>query len=96
MQLEKDSIKNTFPFQVPEPRKMTPLDQILTMVWLADNHDLMKLRKKQGLIEKQFEIARFNRLPIKTIDNLMMMQNNLSAAVAYQKNFDIWENFIKV
>jgi hypothetical protein len=73
-----------FPFQVSEPKDMTVLEQVLCAVYLATHKTLKELRQGQSLIEQQFKMARENRCPQKTFDNLGAMQDNYAAAVAYQ------------
>lgn len=85
-----------FPFQVSEPYKMTILEQVMCMVWLATNKTLKELRIGQSIIEQQFAIAKEKRLPEKTFANLHAMMDNYTAAVAYQTftDIDTWMAFI--
>jgi hypothetical protein len=85
-----------FPFMVSEPYKMTTLEQVLCMVWLAANKTLKELRQCQSLVEQQFKIARDNNCTEKTFENLEAMQSNYDAAVAYQsfEENGVWMAFI--
>lgn len=85
-----------FPFMVSEPAYMTILEQVMCMVWLAANKTLEELRQCQSLVEQQFEIARDKNCPEKTFENLSAMQDNYTAAVAYQTftDLDTWMAFI--
>ena len=82
--LDDRIMNNRFPFQVSEPRKMTVLEQVLSAVWLATSKTLKELRQRQSLIEQQLGMAKDNRCPQKTFDNLGAMSDNYAAAVAYQ------------
>lgn len=74
---------------------MKPLEQVFCMIWLAQNHSLEDLRTKQDIIEQQICSAHKRNLPT---DNLLAMQDNLSAAVAYQSfpENSIWMSFIRL
>lgn len=90
-------MKNTkkhFPFQVPMPKDMLPLEKVLCMVYLSQNCTLDEIRMRQGIVEEQFSMAIKRHLPV---DNLLVMRDNLDAAVAYQQfpEDDMWVNFIK-
>ena len=82
---------------VAEPRNMTPLEQVMTMVWLAQNHTLEELRKRQEVIEAQQIFARRYNRPEYCREDLSMMADITSAAVAYQTflELDVWVSFIK-
>jgi hypothetical protein len=85
-----------FPFMVGEPYKMTILEQVMCMVWLATNKTLKELRVCQCLVEEQQKRARVNNCPEKTFANLAAMMDNYCAAVAY-KEFpchDTWMAFV--
>lgn len=87
--------KNTyFPYSVPEPREMMLLEQVFCMVWLAQTYRLDELRAKQYCAEQQIQSAHQHRLPH---DNLLAVQDNLSAAVAYQSfpHDTLWVSFIR-
>ena len=79
------------------PADMKPLEQILCMIWLATNHTLEELRKRQTLIELQFKKARELNCSDRTFKELMMMQSNTDAAVAYQSwpKRSVWQAFIQ-
>ena len=66
------------------PEDMTILEQKSCIIWLADNHSLEELRKRQTLIELQIEIAIKNNYPEKTLKRLNIMQKHTDAAVFYQ------------
>lgn len=90
-------MKNTkkhFPFQVPRPKDMSNLDKVLCMVYLAQNCTLDEIRMRQGIVEEQFSMAIKRNLPV---DNLLVMRDNLDAAIAYQQfpEDDMWVSFIK-
>jgi hypothetical protein len=78
-----------------EPKDMNLLEQITSMVYLAQSHTLEELRTKQDLIDQQIHTAHQNNLDV---SNLLAMQDNLSAAVAYQTypNHNIWMSFIRL
>jgi hypothetical protein len=90
----KTKKKTYFPYFVPEPQSITTLEQVFCMVHLAQNHSLDDLRAKQDLIEQQIQSAHQHCLPT---ENLLAMQDNLSAAVAYQAypDDDLWMSFIR-
>ena len=74
-----------------QPSEMMPLDQILCMMWLADNHTLEELRERQNMIKQQKLSAVERNLPETTFAELVAMQSNTDAAVAYQTwPNDIW------
>lgn len=83
-----------FPYLVPEPRYMKPIEQVMCMVYLAHNYSLEELRAKQDIIEQQIIAAHKHHL---SIDNLSAMQDNLCATVAYQAypDDDLWMSFIR-
>jgi hypothetical protein len=84
-----------FPFQVSEPRKMTILEQVFCMVYLATSKTLKELRRYQSLVEKQFILATQNNCGEKSFKNLEAMQHCYDAAVAYQQfDDDFWLAFI--
>lgn len=87
-------VSNTFPFIVSRPSIMKPLEQVVCMVYLAQNYSLKELRERQGLIEQQIQSANKRQL---AIDDLMAMQANLDAAVAYKSCPDdaMWTSFIR-
>jgi len=89
-------MKTIFPFQVSEPRKMTILEQVVCMVWLSETKTLTELRQCQSLVEQQFTMARRNNCAEKTFENLISMQSNYDAAVAYQTwpESEMWLAFI--
>jgi hypothetical protein len=86
--------KSYFPFNVSEPQHMLPLEQVFCLVWLAQNYSLAELRKKQDIIEQQIQSAHKRSL---LADNLLAMQDNVAAAVAYQAfpDDDLWASFIR-
>lgn len=83
-----------FPFIVSEPQHMLSLEQVFCMVWLSQNYTLGELRAKQDIIHQQIQSAYKRNLPT---DNLMAMQDNVAAAVAYQTfpDDDLWMSFIR-
>lgn len=85
--------KKHFPFQVPRPKDMTVLDQVLCMVYLSQSCSLNELRKKQELVIQQLDYGYKHK---KNCDDLGAMIDNLSAAVAYQAFPDepVWMAFI--
>lgn len=89
--------KTYFPFMTGTPRTMTPMEQVLCMVWLAQNHTLEELRERQSIIEAQQQMAYEHNRPADCIDDLAMMSDNTAAAVAYQTfpELDTWIAFIK-
>jgi hypothetical protein len=88
--------KKQFPFCVGEPRKMRPLEQIFCMVWMANNFILEELRVRQDLITQQIESAIERECPEYVFQDLHMMWDNVTAAVAFQtfKDIDTWMGFI--
>lgn len=92
--MKENTSNNTFPFVVPCPKDMKPLEQVMCMVYLAQNCSLGELRKRQGLIEQQIQSAHKRCL---STDDLCAMQANVSAAVAYQSFPDdnLWMSFIR-
>ena len=88
--------KKHFPFCVGEPRKMRPVEQIFCMVWMADNLELKELRERQDLITQQIERAIEQECPEYVFQDLHMMWDNVTAAVAFQtfKDIDTWMGFI--
>lgn len=74
---------------------MKPLEQVVCMVYLAQNYSLEELRAKQDVVQQQIQSAHKHHLPI---DNLLAMQDNLSAAVAYQSfpENSTWMSFIRL
>lgn len=87
-------LRKTFPFIVSRPSVMMPLEQVVCMVYLAQNCSLEELRERQGLVEQQIQSANKRQL---VIDDLLAMQSNLDAAVAYQScpDDDLWMSFIR-
>jgi len=83
-----------FPFVIPAPQHMKPLEQVMCMVYLAQTYSLEELRERQNIIEQQIQSANIHRLPTK---DLLAMQENLCAAVAYQTYPDdtVWMSFIQ-
>ena len=83
-----------FPYLKIQPKDMKPLEQVLCMVYLAQTYSLEDLRFKQELLEEQLKIAYKRKL---NTDNLIAMQSNLDAAVAYQSfpNESCWMSFIR-
>jgi len=94
---EKDIVHHNAPYIKCCPADMLPLEQVLCMIWLADNHTLAQLRQKQNLINVQIITAVKKQLPKKTLNNLSMMIDNVTAAVAYQtfKDDNFWLAFIQ-
>jgi len=45
--MKKSTSNNTFPFVVPCPKDMKPLEQVMCMVYLAQNCSLSELRNRQ-------------------------------------------------
>lgn len=88
--------KKSFPFRLPRPRNMLVLEQVLCMVWLADNKTLQELRQGQSNIEQQQHMARENNCSESTRADLGAMADNYAAAVAYQTftEDDFWLAFI--
>jgi hypothetical protein len=78
-----------------EPQNMNILEQITSMVYLAQSHSLEELRAKQDLVDQQIYTAHQHNMDIA---NLLAMQDNLSAAVAYQTfpDHNIWMSFIRL
>lgn len=78
-----------------EPKDMNLLEQITCMVYLAQSHSLEELRAKQDLIDQQIHTAHQHNMDTA---NLLAMQDNLSAAVAYQSfpEHSIWMSFIRL
>jgi hypothetical protein len=60
---------------------MNLLEQITSMIYLAQSHSLEELRAKQDLVDQQIYTANQHNIDV---SNLLAMQDNLSAAVAYQ------------
>jgi len=83
-----------FPYIVPEPRHMKPMEQVMCMVYLAKSCSLEELRAKQDVIQQQISTAHKRNLKA---DNLYAIQDNLSAAVAYQSYPEdaVWMSFIR-
>ena len=81
-----------------EVKDMLPLEQVLCMIFLADNCTLKELRHKQVMIKEQLNIAYKKQLPEKAHANLGMMADNMAAAVAYQiwPEEDFWLAFIQI
>lgn len=97
--MKKKADKKRYPFgSIRYARDMMPLEQILVMVWLADNHTLKELRERQRVITSQFQIACVKNLPDTTFEDLDMMSNNTAAAVAFQTfpDMDTWMAFIQL
>ena len=92
--MKTKKLHKTFPFIVPRPREMRVLDQVVSMVFLAQNCSYDELRKRQGLVEQQIQSASKRQL---AIDDLLAMQENLNAAVAYKSCADdaVWMSFIR-
>jgi len=78
-----------------EPQNMNILEQITCMVYLAQSHSLEELRAKQDLVDQQIHTAHQHNMDTA---NLQAMQDNLSAAVAYQSfpEHSIWMSFIRL
>lgn len=88
-------MKTHFPFCVPEPRFMKPVEQVFCVVWLAQRYSLRELRKRQELIDLQIKEAQQKKLN-QALEDLSMMRDNHTAAVAYQSfKDDSWMAFIK-
>jgi hypothetical protein len=88
--------KNTIhPIIQVEPQNMSILEQITSMIYLAQSHSLEELRAKQDLVDQQIHTAHQHNLDV---NNLLAMQDNLSAAVAYQSYpaHNIWMSFIRL
>ena len=94
---ERQMIKENMikPFLKIQPKDMKPLEQVLCMVYLAQSLTLEELRFRQELVEKQLHIANSRRMDP---NNLLAMQSNIDAAVAYQSFPDdlAWMSFIKM
>lgn len=84
-----------FPYVVPEPRHMKPIEQVMCMVYLAQNYSIEDLRAKQDVVQQQIQSAHIHHLPT---DNLLAMHDNLSAAVACQSfpENSTWMSFIRL
>lgn len=90
--------KKRYPFgSIVHARDMMPLEQILIMVWLADNHTIKELRERQHIINCQLQIACDKNLPETTFEDLGMMLDNTTAAIAFQTftDLDTWMAFIQ-
>ncbi len=89
--------KNTIllPIMQVEPKDMNPLEQITCMVYLAQTHSLEELKTKQDLVSQQIHTAHQHNIDRA---NLLAMQDNLAAAVAYQSfpEHNIWMSFIRL
>ena len=86
-----------FPFQLSAPYKMTILEHVMCLVWLATNKTLKELRQYQYMVEAQQRAAREQKNSMeKTFANLGAMMDNYTAAVAYQTftDLDTWMAFI--
>lgn len=83
-----------FPYLVAKPQHMKPLEQVMCMVYLSQNYSLEDLRAKQDVVQQQIQSAHNYCLPT---EDLLAIQDNLSAAVAYQSFPDdtVWMSFIK-
>jgi hypothetical protein len=92
--MKTEQLSKTFPFIVSRPSIMKPLEQVVCMVHLAQNCSLAELREKQSLIEQQIESANKRSL---AIDDLLAMQSNVDAAIAYKSYPDgeMWMSFIR-
>ena len=96
--MKKTVDKKRYPFgSIVHARDMMPLEQILIMVWLADNYTLKELRERQSIINCQIQTACDKNLPETTFMDLSMMIDNASAAVAFQTfpDLDTWMAFIQ-
>ncbi len=73
---------------------MKVLEQVICMVYLSKTLTLEELRFRQELVEKQLQIANSRKLDP---GNILAMQANLDAAVAYQSFPDdlTWISFIR-
>lgn len=93
----KTKTRQSAPLIGCRPSDMKPLEQILCMIWMADNLSLKELRERQTLIELQFKKARENKTIDRAYNELMMMQSVTDAAVAYQSwpKLSVWEAFIQ-
>ena len=85
-----------FPFQVSEPHKMTILEQVLCVVWMAKNYTLEHLRNCQTANGKQLQGLNERNSTERVRKNLLAMQENLAATVAYQTlgEDSVWMSFI--
>jgi len=83
------------PIMQVEPKDMNLLEQITCMVYLAQSHTLEELRTKQDIVVQQIHTAHQHNLDV---SNLLAMQDNLSAAVAYQSYpaHNIWMSFLRL
>ncbi len=83
------------PIMQVEPKDMNLLEQITCMVYLAQAHSLEELRAKQDLVGQQIQTAHQNNVDV---SNLQAMQDNLSAAVAYQSfpEHNVWMTFLRL
>jgi len=83
------------PIMQVEPKDMNLLEQITCMVYLAQSHTLEELRTKQDIVVQQIHTAHQHNLDV---SNLLAMQDNLSAAVAYQSypDHNIWMSFLRL
>ena len=90
-----NKINTIHPIIKVEPKDMNVLEQITSMIYLAQSHTLEELRTKQDLIGQQIHTAHQHNMDT---TNLLAMQDNLSAAVAYQSfpNNNIWMSFIRL
>jgi len=86
------------PVQTGRPREMQVLEQVICMVWLAENKTLEELRQGQYIIEEQGKQARKAKAPEMTFADLSAMMDNYCAAVAYQTfpEHNTWMAFINV
>lgn len=94
---KKNMVRYNAPYTKCPPADMLPLEQVLCMIWLANNQTLVQLRQHQNLLNTQIIMAVKNHLPERTLDNLSMMIDNVTAAVAYQtfKEDNFWLAFIQ-
>ena len=83
-----------FPYLKIQPKDMKPLEQVLCMVYLAQTYSLEDLRFRQELLKEQLKITHKGKL---NTDNLIAMQANIDASVAYQSfpNDSCWMSFIR-
>jgi hypothetical protein len=88
-------INTIHPIIKVEPKDMNLLEQITSMIYLAQSHSLEELRAKQDLVDQQIHTAHQHNLDV---NNLLAMQDNLSAAVAYQTfpEHNIWMSFLRL
>ncbi len=85
-----------FQFMMPSrPKDMTPMEQVICMMYLSNIMSLPGLRIGQTFIQEQLETATREDNFYGAVADLIAMQKNYDAAVAYKEFEDnFWIRFI--